>query len=529
MSGELTVRLSGATGERMITRLAANLSFKSIDPGGYASVQLDLKRPLTASDLDPFSQIAVFDAETGEQVAGGRLLDPGKSVSSSGEVWSLVALGEGLAHAEDQERPYILIDSTLDDWRALSSSQTKVTWSAAPAPSTEANGVLARVSDGATAIAGFRHTVAYKPIFLTSQSIGGIGYTLECGQSNVFWRMMLFVGDLGTPVKDNAWTTGAVSVVAEVGEWASGEHTAYLRVERTDTTIVATEDTWAHASALRVLARRYDRTGALIEGAGKYNTTYITAEQAITDLWARMCPRFDLANARIDAGTDQFTQLAWPEGVTPAKVMGELMDGAPAYTWHVWEQLPSGKFRAEWVARPTTVRYEIGVEDGFSGPGGTSGLVNTAWVVGTNVNGKKDSWYHTSANPVLDAEGLTRAITIDMGDEVFTEARADAVAVVAIEDSRLSATAASVTVGRNVYDHELGRWVHPYQIVPGELCRINGIRPGADTLNPAGVDGSTIFRIVSNDYSTSSASSNLELNSYTLTEARAIANLTRKR
>ena len=175
----------------------------------------------------------------------------------------------------------------------------------------------------------------------------------------------------------DAVVAGGAELVEPGDEWVAATQ-VYLRFQRINTSIAATDDTWASVSALRVLARRYDRTGAFIEGAGEYDTTYITAEQAIIDLWARLCPRFDLESARIDAGTDEFPQLAWPEGISPAGVMAELMKGAPAYTWHVWEQLPNEKFRAEWVARPTTVRYEIGVKDGFSSPGGTSGLVDTA-------------------------------------------------------------------------------------------------------------------------------------------------------
>ena len=116
-----------------------------------------------------------------------------------------------------------------------------------------------------------------------------------------------------------------------------------------------------------------------------------------------------------------------------------------------------------------------------------------------------------------------------MGDEVFTFDAADAIAVAEIENSALSATGASVTVARKVYDHELGRWVDPSHIIPGELCRINGIRPEPTTLNPDGVDGMTIFRIVSNDCDHDTGTSDLELNSYTLTEASAIAKLYRGR
>ena len=68
----------------------------------------------------------------------------------------------------------------------------------------------------------------------------------------------------------------------------------------------------------------------------------------------------------------------------------------------------------------------------------------------------------------------------------------------------------------------------PYQVLPSYLCRISGVRVQQDTLNSGDQPDAAIFRIVTNDYSADSDASSLELNSYTIDEARAIANVTKK-
>ena len=92
-----------------------------------------------------------------------------------------------------------------------------------------------------------------------------------------------------------------------------------------------------------------------------------------------------------------------------------------------------------------------------------------------------------------------------------------------LDEKALEAGTAQVTLARKAFDHQTGRWVQPWQVLPGYLCRVAGAPAQNDAMNEHEPDGSAVFKIVSNDYSTSSASSRLELNAYTVDERRAVA------
>jgi hypothetical protein len=278
---------------------------------------------------------------------------------------------------------------------------------------------------------------------------------------------------------------------------------------------------------LRVSALRLDRNREPITAAGTYDadptSDYVLAHDAVIDCWARFCPELDLVNARIDDnGIFQHRDLVWPDGVTPYEVMGKLMELDPAFTWAVWERQPNGLYRAEWRQRDTEVRYEIvNVEDFNQTPSDVTPLTQVH-VIGEAPNGEYLAY---TPGPVMTG-GRSETVKIDRKMErADFDAAATTLAQERLDQSQLEASAAQATVARKVFDHYAGRWVPPYQVWPGFLCRISGVRARVDTLNPEATDGSAIFRIVSNDYSVDQGSSRLELNSYTLDEARAIANL----
>jgi hypothetical protein len=78
-------------------------------------------------------------------------------------------------------------------------------------------------------------------------------------------------------------------------------------------------------------------------------------------------------------------------------------------------------------------------------------------------------------------------------------------------------------------DYTLSRIVQPWEIRPGNLIRVRGVRPYVDSLNATDRDGVTVFRIVSTSYSDSQGAAVLELDAYTPDEARQIARLTNTR
>ena len=237
---------------------------------------------------------------------------------------------------------------------------------------------------------------------------------------------------------------------------------------------------------------------------------------------ARFCPRFDVPNARIDdSGTtlDIFgapIELAWPSGVTPYDVLGKLVELDPGQTWAVWEKQPNGKWRTEWRAYDLDVRYELTVDDGFSESGTANRLVKV-FSAGVDENDRYAVNSEDDPDATLAARGINPSNTYD---RLSTAALDDI-----LDASKIAASTSQVTVARKVFDHKTGRWVEPFEILPGYLARVSGVSPRPNTLNENQPEGAAVFRVVSNDYSASSASSRLELNTFTVDERRAVANL----
>ena len=63
----LAVRLDGPDGSLQLTRQVINLRMRNTSPGGYASVSFDLLRPISAPLLAQFTDLLVFDGESGER------------------------------------------------------------------------------------------------------------------------------------------------------------------------------------------------------------------------------------------------------------------------------------------------------------------------------------------------------------------------------------------------------------------------------------------------------------------------------
>ena len=65
--------------------------------------------------------------------------------------------------------------------------------------------------------------------------------------------------------------------------------------------------------------------------------------------------------------------------------------------------------------------------------------------------------------------------------------------------------------------------VDPWEIRPGHLIRVRGIQARQDALNATSRDGETVFKVTAVDYSASSASATVELDSEPVTLSHLIA------
>jgi hypothetical protein len=349
---QFEVRITEPSSSRMLTKHVSNLSWRSVDPGGFGSVAFDLARAVDARSFSDFAEIAVFDSETGEQVGGGRLQNPGRSVAAEGEVWKVSALGEGIAHAQERKNPYFLADSRLDPWYQGAGTSINRTWSTGSAPSDETKvGLIFTINQSSVGAGAFTNANMYD-VRRYEQEIGGFKYVHEEGRSSsnshLQGQLRVVGGSAPTDIFDQTWSTTMRTCAAEKGTDWSGiafDLMNFVYVRDTTLSTVDTETDWLLVYSAVILALRKGRDGADVVGGGAYSKGYVLAHEAIIDALARWCPRFDLANALIDTtATHQHDALVWPDGINTYDVLDYLMGVEPQYTWAVYERQPNGLY-----------------------------------------------------------------------------------------------------------------------------------------------------------------------------------------
>lgn len=531
-----SVILDETIGATDLTPFVTNLGFRSVDPGGFGSVTFDLARGLDKDDFEPFAQILVYDAETGEQVGGGRLLGPGRGIDTAGnEVWKMEALGEGVAHLQERKQPYALIDETYDNWHSGRSTSTKRKWEKGDMPDDDVGGLLFAISTPAVGDNAFTNCDYYMPNQI-EQEIAGYAYHYTAGrndgnsiiQSKI--RNSLQTGDFLEVSNDWFVTGDNWKAFTVTDDWDPNDWTPYwmnLCYVRNGYYAMVVEDDWVHVNTMCVKFVRLNRNRQSIYTAADYFWNRVYGHEVIIDALARFCPRLDLVNARIDTSTFEHTQLMWLDGITAYDVLDYIRKVEPAFTWAVWEKQDNALWRFEWKAKPTDVRYEIPPEN-FSLTGGEEQRLSKIWYTGKTSRDRYLAEPYEEIDPILSALDIVPTDTQPVDTNLTGMSWEPEVAEIggsAIENSKLRATSAKVNVSGKVYDRFLGRWVKPYKVLPGYLCRVPLVHSQHDTLNDGVVDTAAIFRITTNDYKADSGESSLELNAYTVDELRAIAEL----
>ena len=524
------VVLTESGGVTVLTPWVTNLSFRSVDPGGFGSATFDLSRAIDAHDFEEQADVAIYSAETGECVGGGRIVNPGRGVSRSGDVWNISLLGEGVAHMQERKEPYLLVDQRLDPWYQTAADESEMTWAQGgpPNPTSPASvlgtqGWVLRVEEGGVLTTGDSADITYNDIAQFPDTyIGGYGYRHSGGATTSNHTIKVSTDNFATTDESDTFVLGGATVSEDVASVASPRTEITVRYDYVGGGFTADTKTWAYVLKLYVIAMRRDRNGDWIDTGSAYlglSGGAPTTDEVVTDVWARFCPRFDLSSARVDVSTYEHQDLVWPDGITPLDVLAVVKTADPGHTWAVWEKQTNGLFRTEWRAYDTDVRYEMTAEDGFTE---TSAATKYVKIFNATSEAATDNRYfvysHEDPDAALAARGIFPTTTV-------AGITGDADLEAMLNESELEAGTAQVTVGRKVFDHFTGRWVEPSQVLPGYLCRIAGVNPQPDWLNVNQVPGAAVFKVVSNDYSVSSASSRLELNAYTVDERRAIANM----
>lgn len=551
MTGVETVVLETPDGQQVITSQVSGLDYKSGSPGGYLSAQFDLPRKLDASTFRD-TDVLIYHRQTGEQLWGGEIVEQGRTDSG---LWRISCLGKGLAELQRRTEPYMVIDSspTVSSQKEFVGYKVKqvsrikrkrkkpkngtITWAEsknfkqttgigygkaehASAPNaTEEEGLLFSIPKGidVTALAEVRAEI--RTPALCGQLLGAYGYRYICSLASTAWRLHgvpITVGSSFVTDRNDDWVTSLTSMTwRNRSHFGDGRNALALRILR-GTNLTTGADTWAHIRELIIRTQMFAVDGSVRSGAS-ISTDTVLAHEVFTDITVRRCP--DLKIRNLATGTFAFRQLAWYEGITAKGVLDEICEADGELLWHAWGRDTDGKTVIDLDTAPTEVRYELSTRFGFDAPTPSTEYYNHCVVVG-KINGVDTRHVEDRSNGAR-----VRSFTLDL-DGDFANGNAEAAATLFLDANAAPPNAGTITVVEPVLDLMTGRWVHPSQVLPGQLCRVRGVQPQPDTLNPeAKQDGVTIFRIVSNTHDVDAGASTLELDTPVLDTDRAIADL----
>lgn len=520
-------------GNKRITREAGAVEFRKDAVGGVQYVKLRLLRPLDQAAVSPFDTVTLTDDRNAETIATGAVADLGRGADASGPSWDVVAFGPA-QHASDITLPLVYVTQSLDSCRQVNRMRRGADVSTGSNPGDLADdsqdGVVIQFPEGLTLTTNDTATMRFDGIrdagmFLARVSLAYDGGSIDANYTLRIWTSVDGSGGSSSwsATLPTAASTAAVRVTTD---FTNGRNVFDLMLDYGGGGgAVANDNKWASFYNIVARARLLNADGTDITAGASYTNDYVLAHEIVADLLGRALPEYDGANAYVDtAATHQIESLTYPDGVTPAQVLDDLLALEPAYRWWV---TAAGQFR--WEPWPTTVRYEHTLDDGAAMPASAQELFNQVLVRYRNKRGRILTRTRTLACPLLDDAGKVRQAVIDAGDEIATQNGADRLGDNFLADHNVPANAGTLTVARPIRDLTTGRLIEPHEIEPGELIRVRGIESYPDALNASSNDGLTVFRIWSVTYTSDSHSASLELDTYSRTTTNALRKLLTQR
>ncbi len=519
----LAVRLKTARADMHVTSQVRDVEFRSVAYGGFASASIALDRPLKLQphEIDYYGKLYIYDTRNGRVLWEGRLEDPGRSAGGDGYVWDIKALGPRV-FAYDNTVPLIYVDRSLERWNITYYSQPM-----ANAGQRDAGVWQISYNNGYTLVAGVESAITYDAIALAGQYVArcNVGWNTGCNSVNMLMAIVSTPGynyddtDTATP------GTGSLTVSLGGSPALTANSTAVdLDVRRITSNFLINNDTfWFQFVTPVVRARLKDKLGNDITTG--YTLDTVLASEIVADLLGRLLTAYDGAGAVIVTTTFNIEQLAYPDGVKPGNVLEDLIKLEPVMRWGAWESNAAGKYRFEFQAWPTVVRYETDERDGYDSTGSADGLYDAVRVRYRMSNGQITTVRRTQVVPELAAAGISREGFIDLGDDVGSSNNAIQAGDLFLADHKTPPNAGTLTLTKPVMDLVRGCMVDPWEMLPGNLIRVRGILARLDPLNATTRDGATVFRVASHEYKVSAAAAKLELDSFAPSMARALADL----
>lgn len=533
----LTVRLRTRRMDRQVTREVSSLTFRSTIPGGFDSATIELKRPLFAQpqEVEYYGRAYVYDGRNGRVAWEGRMEDPGRS-TSDGETWSIGCVGTS-ACAEDEAKPYIAIDRNLDGWMKSDLSSKEADMSQDSAGDYDTPSLVAGLHEGTSMITtNDRADYVYTQIYEAGQHIGRVTCVGQDGitSSNAAHQLVvrLTPTGTGTVIDGGNSTPSPYTMLGRRGvEYTTAMDVCNLRFQRTANVASTGANQYGEFWGIIIRAQLADKSGNAITSG--YNLNAVRAHEVVEDvLYRYLSDLVDGPNARVDQDTSwSIDQLAYPDGTTAKEIFDRVTELSPAYYWAIWETNHAGLARFEWRPWDSSVRYVIGIEDGFDSPSSGDGLYNECLVRWKDPKGRRRSQTFTQTVTELDDAGLTRTGIVSLDDrDSVTGTQVQLAAQHFLNDHKAAPSTGTLTVRRAVFDRFTGRMVMPWEIKPGYIVQVKGVRHGRDTLHATDRDGSTTFKIAAVEFRAddNTAEASLELDQYTYTQARYIASLNRR-
>ena len=531
----LAVRLEGNQGSKTVTIEVRNLKFRSAIPGGFASAEIQLDRPLhlDSREIELYGTLFIYDGRNGNIVWQGRLEDPGRGATKEGEVWQIRAVGPS-AHARDRQVKLIYVERSLERWQRIGAGNA-ASKGGMDEIILDANSIAAlqlQAPSGLIIPANWTTGRWYRDIEEAGQKLARFSYDVVNGHITTLWKDEAIVRDSpggpSTTVFSDNWNTVRFSKAAVVvADFPNGRAMLEIQIRFASATVPTASDTeWGEFRSIVVRSMLLDAEGNEITTG--YTQDYILAHEVVKDLLGRLLPLFDGVSASIDeTATTQIDQMAYGDGANPERILADLVELESDFYWAAWEDTGAGN-RFEWRQWPTNVRYETDSKDGFTSPGSGFDVYNRVSVRWRDPIGGIKVEVRTATVPDLDDAGLTREKFIDLADEFGSEVLAQAVGDAFLAEHSSPPNAGTLEVGSPILDLDAGRMVAPWEIRPGHLIRVRDVRPRVDALNPTERDAVTIFRVVAVDYNADSNIASLELDSRPRTIVRLVAGLERR-
>lgn len=532
----LTVRL----GDRSVTRECAALAWRKEAIGGLQSITLRIAAPLVNLDTaEHLTDVTVYDSRTAEIVAQGRVADTGRSASADGQMWDITCFGPA-QHASDRKRPLIYVDTRLDTFKRAGEFSTKGAQTTTDERPSDTPSLLVSANDGKTVGTSWQGTFISRAVQQADMKLARLRCQIDAGVvgANYIQSIRVATDDASLSAVDSAsadTSTATLSGVV-VTDFSNGHNQACVQAARQTSSVAATDDHWFEFWGVVQRTLLLDADGTEITTGYSANT--VLAHEIVADLLGRVLNQYDGAGASIDT-TAAYTidQAAWPDGITPAEVLEDLMALEPAYFWTTGPDVTGNGYQFWWKPWPTTVRYEGTPDDGADFPASMQTVFNKVTVRWQDEHGKTRTRSRTSAaagvtSPTLDRMdelGITRDDMIDAGDEIGSSAAATRLADNFLDEHANPQNAGTITISRPIRDLSTGAMVDPHEIEPSELIRVRGVESYVDSLNADSSDGRTVFRIWAVNYSSDSHSAQLELDTYPRTTAAALARLAKRR